>query len=323
MAELPFSLDLVRFLADHRSPALTAFFQLATFLGEIQGYVFLVAVVYVAFDKSLGFRLAVVALAAMVVNHVLKTWIANPRPFVAEGSWAAYWAVSPARAADLVTEYSTPSGHAMAGAAFYLTLAAGTRSRPLRAACLALALATGLSRPYLGVHYLEDVLLGWALGAAVALLALRFGPALGAAWDRLPYVRQAALAVGASALLCVATRWLSEGAGLAAADSLAGPTEPTAFVSYAGLLTGLVLARPVESARVHFDPRRGTIARKALRVVVAVSIVAGTLVLLDVAFAALAADATPLGDLLRYLRYAAAGIAALLLAPLLFTRLQI
>lgn len=173
------------------------------------------------------------------------------------------------------------------------------------------------------MHYLEDVLLGWALGAAVAVLALRFGPALGAAWNRLPYARQAALAVGASAVLCVATRSYSAGADLAAADSLSGPTEPTAFVSYAGLLTGLVLARPVESARVRFDPRSGTGARKALRVVLAVLLVLATLALLDVAFAPLAADATPRGDLLRYLRYAAAGLAALLLAPLLFTRLRI
>ena len=49
--------------------------------------------------------------------------------------------------------------------------------------------------------------------------------------------------------------------------------------------------------------------------------VMGTLGLLNAAFSALSADESVWGDLLRYLRYALAGIVAMFLGPLLFVRL--
>lgn len=63
------------------------------------------------------------------------------------------------------TQLSFPSAHtatAFAGALAYSRL--GLPTRPL----YGLALATGLSRPYLGLHHPSDVLAGAALGTAVA-----------------------------------------------------------------------------------------------------------------------------------------------------------
>lgn len=314
MAELPFSLGLVRFLADHRHSLLTPLFQLFTFLGEIEGYVLLIALIYVAYDKRLAFRLAVLTLVAMSLNHFLKTLIRNPRPFVADGSYAERWAVSPAKAADLATEFSTPSGHGMAGGAFYVYLYDSVRKRWVRIACVLLLLLTGLSRPYLGMHYLEDVVLGWLLGGALALGAIRYAEGIGRLWGRLSHRGQIAITVVGSAALWLLTRalagWSAEG-------------QPTAFVSYAGFLTGIVIAYPLEEERVGFDPRSSTFPRKALRYVLSVSMVLGTLLLLDEAFAALAPDASPLGDLLRFLRYALTGIVAMLVAPFLFVKLRL
>lgn len=76
-----------------------------------------------------------------------------------------------------VTSPSFPSGHALVSAVVYLTL--GTllcRVVPGRAAklyCLGwamvLTLLVGVSRIYLGVHYLTDVLAGWMAGLVSAL----------------------------------------------------------------------------------------------------------------------------------------------------------
>jgi hypothetical protein len=71
-AELPFSLDLLQFLYEHRSVPLTCFFQLATLLGEVEGYVLVVILIYVAFDKGLAFKLSVLVLATMCLNHIMK-----------------------------------------------------------------------------------------------------------------------------------------------------------------------------------------------------------------------------------------------------------
>jgi hypothetical protein len=158
----------------------------------------------------------------------------------------------------------------------------------------------------------EDVLLGWALGIALAVVALRRADALARWWNALAHARQVALVAAASAALWLFTRALG-GASEA--------PQPSAFVSYAGFLTGIVIAHRLELRTVDFDPRSASWASKLVRYALSVALVAGTLFVLDAAFAALAADATPLGDLLRYLRYAAAGVVGIWLGPLLFLRL--
>lgn len=80
---------------------------------------------------------------------------------------------------DLVYSSSFPSGHAMMSPVIYLTLAAllaaGESRQALKALlvvlAVALVLAIGVSRVYLGVHWPTDVLAGWALGSTLAFIA--------------------------------------------------------------------------------------------------------------------------------------------------------
>lgn len=309
---MPFGIELIQFLAEHRTEPATWFFQLFTFIGDLEGYVLVIAFLYVAVDKRLAFRLSVLTLITMSLNHFSKTLIANPRPFVSDGSYSGKWAVSAAKAADLATEYSTPSGHAMAGSAFYTFLYTSVKDRRVRIACILLLLLTGLSRPYLGVHYLEDVLLGWLLGISIALFSVQYSESIGNLWNRFSYGQQVASAVAASLALWFTTRalggWSTDG-------------QPSAFVSYAGFLTGVVVAYPLEATKLGFDPRSSTPSSKALRYALSVGMIIATLILLDAGFTAVSTDATPLGDLLRYVRYATASVVGLFLAPLVFLKL--
>ena len=68
---------------------------------------------------------------------------------------------------------SFPSGHAANSLVTYLMMAAllfGTRTSVVIA--LMLSFLIGLSRPILGVHWLSDVIAGWAFALCCAILAL-------------------------------------------------------------------------------------------------------------------------------------------------------
>jgi membrane-associated phospholipid phosphatase len=311
LAALPFNLGLVQLLADHRNIFLTKFALAAAFVGSSQGYILLILLLYVAWNKRLAFRLTVVLLAALSLDDLLKMLLRNPRPFVAQGTYMKKWAVSPSSARSLAMEYSTPSGHATGAASFYAYLYGVVRNRTVRALAVVTILLIGVSRPYLGVHYCEDVLFGWALGVAVALLSLRYADAA-AAWGRLSYTLQVVLVASA----CLAL-WLL--AVLLNGHSFEG--QPYAFLGYGGFLTGIVLASPLERRIVNFDPRSSTTLVKILRYFLSLIMVVFTLLILDKAFGLLADRSSLLWNLLEYFRFTATGFVAFFLAPLLFTRM--
>jgi undecaprenyl-diphosphatase len=101
----------------------------------------------------------------MLLSHLLKIGFDRPRPDLVPHGAMVYTA-------------SFPSGHSTMAAVAYLTLGALlARVQPRRrlklylmGLAVLLTVAVGASRVYLGVHWPTDVLAGWALGAAWALL---------------------------------------------------------------------------------------------------------------------------------------------------------
>jgi undecaprenyl-diphosphatase len=140
-----------------------------TSLGSIAvlGIVSLAVAAYLLLARSRAEALLVLVavLGGVAINSLLKIQFSRPRPdlFVP--------------AAKVFTA-SFPSGHAAISAITYMTLAAllarTTQRNRLRyyfvGVAVMLTLMIGVSRVYLGVHYPTDVLAGWCIGSAWALM---------------------------------------------------------------------------------------------------------------------------------------------------------
>ncbi len=314
MTQLIFDMSVMRFLADHRTFLLTKFFLLASFVGQVDGYILVVILIYVMFDKTLAVRLAVLALLTMCLNHVLKVIIRNPRPFINDGTYLQKWAVSTENAKALATEYSTPSGHAMSGGAFYSYLYASVENPLVRVIAVLAILATGFSRPYLGVHYPGDVLIGWVIGLLIAFVAIKRADEISDGWNKLSYKYQVAIVVASSLVLWLVT---------IAINGWRVDAQPRAFLGYGGFLTGIVIGRPIELSTVDFDPKSSKPFAKMLRFVISVAMVLVALLLFDKVFGARANDFSALGYMLQYIRYIIAGVVSIFVAPLVFTKLRL
>jgi undecaprenyl-diphosphatase len=104
-----------------------------------------------------------VALAASgVVVQELKDLLATPRPLSVYGPQRIRIGLEP------LYMFGFPSGHSSAVATFavYAALAYGARMRWT----LGLMLLGGVSRIYVGAHWVTDVVGGWALGALLGAL---------------------------------------------------------------------------------------------------------------------------------------------------------
>lgn len=133
----------------------------------VLGIVTFAAVVYLLFTgrRAAALLVLMAVVGGATINSLLKFQFERPRPdlFVP--------------AAKVFTA-SFPSGHAALSAITYLTLAAllarMTDSRRLRSYYMTVAITLtcliGASRVYLGVHYPTDVLAGWCIGSAWALM---------------------------------------------------------------------------------------------------------------------------------------------------------
>lgn len=124
------------------------------------------AIGYLLLVRKYGLALLLLAAEAggMVISTLLKELFDRPRPDLEH--------------AARVFTASFPSGHATLSAVTFLTLGAlltrVTADRKSKlyfmATAVILTIMVGLSRLYLGVHYPSDILAGWCIGSAWALL---------------------------------------------------------------------------------------------------------------------------------------------------------
>jgi membrane-associated phospholipid phosphatase len=136
------------------------FFRGVTMLGSEYFYVVLVAIWFWAVDKRGAILAVFVLIVSFVSNYWLKIIFKNPRPPVT--NWLSGVNVS---------SYSLPSGHAQNSVVVWGWVGLKSRSWWMGVLSIVLIGLVGVSRVYIGVHWLGDVVAGWAVGILI-LIAL-------------------------------------------------------------------------------------------------------------------------------------------------------
>jgi len=159
--------NVLHTIFEWRTSWLTSFFIFITTLGSwhITAPTWLVLVMLLMYKRQgvAALFITIVFWGIRGLNWLLKEIFERPRP-----EWSQLVDAS---------HYSFPSGHAMNSSAFFVGLLClvfiYTRTQSVRiiaSLCLILLiLLVGFSRMYLGVHYLTDILAGYALGISWAL----------------------------------------------------------------------------------------------------------------------------------------------------------
>ena len=292
-----------------------------TWLGSENFYILLLTLLYWCVDTGLGLRVAIILMLSNSTNSIFKILFHSPRP---------YWIDSRVQAYSSEPSFGLPSGHSQNAMSVWGIMAASLKRKSGWGAAL-IILSMGISRMYLGVHFLRDVLLGWIIGALLLVLVLTFEKPV-VRWfeslnliSRLGFALTTALVMIAAGLAVHAGQsdWILPEAWYATALKAApdNPIHPFAFEgiftatgTWFGMLAGAALL--VGGSGMH-DPH-GPLFQRALRYLVGIT---GLLILYLGLGAVFPRTPDLLGYGLRFLRYTLIGLWAIWLAPLVFIKL--
>jgi membrane-associated phospholipid phosphatase len=236
-------------------PGLENFFFLVSQLGGEIFYITLLLIIYWAFGKREAIFASYILVIAVISNYWLKVIIANDRPPTSN------WHPS----AD-PPNYSTPSGHSQNSATLYGWFTTKLMTWWMALVAIILTGLIGISRVYIGVHYIEDVLLGWGIGVITVLLFVYLGkPA-----------REFLSKYNTEHLLVVL---MVIGFMLTMIASIIPQPPNDNFGSYGGLTVGLALGLILEMRFVNFsnEPHEGQKWRIVLRVLIGLVLVIGVM----------------------------------------------
>lgn len=299
------------------SPALDSVMLLITFMGRFEFYMIFIPMLYYAVDRSLGLRILFLLVAVDSISASLKQLTHQPRP---------YW-LGEVDGLSSEPTYGMPSSHASDSIALWGYLAYRLRKSWLTILSVVIILLIGISRMYLGVHSLQDVLGGWLVGLLVLIIFTRSEERVSGWWGKLGLGSQVGLGFVISLGII--------GLGALVLEIIAGTPDPAEWAVYAvdarsitnyftlagvlfGATSGAALMQRYAPFRVE-----GTAGQKAARFLIGIMGVVVLYLGLDILFAAIAADESAIGLLLRYTRYAAISLWGIFCAPWLFLRLKL
>ena len=139
-----------------RNPILTPFLEAVTLMGYPVFLILFISFGYYYWSPSRFTRVAMMLFISGIINSFLKDYFQDPRP-------AIEFMLDP----KVGTSYGLPSGHAQIAVTLWGLLAYELKDKWISLGALVLILLICFSRLYLGVHDIEDIILGLLVGSLI------------------------------------------------------------------------------------------------------------------------------------------------------------
>ncbi|MEM7116310.1 MAG: phosphatase PAP2 family protein [Chloroflexota bacterium] len=308
---LEFGLDTTRWLQT-TFPSLAG---IMAFISDLFLIAFLLPVIYWSIDKQFGRYIVTLAAYSGFLNDVGKFGLRGPRPF---------W-LDPAVEQSYSPGYGVPSGHTQSAFVAYISLAQWLRRRWIWAIAILLVVLMGVSRIYLGTHFVHDVFGGFILGGLVLWLG-HLWQQRGQPWVKSLSLGQQLGVLGGITAVCILLVFIIR--------PLLGPPDNTAWASFTaiaevesreGLVNGMAsvisvtLGFILESHYVRFK-MAGSTQQRILRTVVGLATT-------GVVFIGMGLiptdDTTTFGLAFRFVRFFSSGIWVSFVVPWLLVHLNL
>jgi membrane-associated phospholipid phosphatase len=296
--------------------------EIFSFLGTENFFLLVLPLVYWSIDAKVGIQIGFILITSNFFNGVFKLLFAAPRP---------YWVSDQIIPLAAESTFGIPSGHAQNAVGVWGTIAASYRKAWGWMAAFALMFFIGFSRWYLGVHYSQDVIVGWLIGGILLWLFVRFWNPIEAWLKQKKFGIQVLLAFIVS-ILFIALGAFSAGRldgytfpeewrdnALRAADELPAPVSMEGALTSAGTLFGLATGAAWITSRGGYQAD-GPLAKRAWRFVIGLI---GILILWRGLGLIFPDQADAVSYALRYLRYSLVGFWVSAGAPWLFFRFKL
>ncbi|MFX0076729.1 MAG: phosphatase PAP2 family protein [Candidatus Hermodarchaeota archaeon] len=296
------------------SSTMRSIFKLITYLGEPIVFIVVVAVFFIIYDKKFAKNLALSLLFSTYINELFKNIFMDPRPATNIGG-GEVTAENPLGLEE--TSYGFPSGHTQTAVSFWGYFAYDFRKRLYIAIILGVVtFLVAISRMIIGVHDLQDVVGGFAIGFIVLLLFIYLEPYGTKQFNTLSLPIKVVVIVVVSLTLFLLGIFLFPTSGT---DLLPVPvafTDTGGFSQVGGVLLGFGIAYVIEGEYVKYDPSKLNLKWKIINLVI------GLAILFVVYFGLEAIRGVFDSVFYRFARYAIIGFILGYIVPLIFVKLN-
>ena len=162
-----FELEIIKWLQSYRTPFLDKLFEFFTIFGEELVVIAILGGIYWSINKRIGERLGITVFISLGLNSLLKAIFMRLRPFMVDTE------ITNLRP-ETSGGYSMPSGHTQSASTVFFGVYQFFKKKYLLIIAIVITVLVAISRMYIGVHYLTDVLVGAFLGIIITYYLAKY-----------------------------------------------------------------------------------------------------------------------------------------------------